>query len=77
MFSFALTLNPDGRTPMYEQLYAAVARAIREVSLAHGEKLPSKRALCAQLGVSRATVEAAYELLLAEGYPSLMPSSFH
>ena len=75
MFSFALTLNPDGRTPMYEQLYAAVARAIREGSLAHGEKLPSKRALCAQLGVSRATVEAAYELLLAEGYVDARPRS--
>ena len=52
---------------MYEQLYAALAAAIREGSLRHGEKLPSKRELCAQLGVSRATVEAAYELLTAEG----------
>ena len=68
MFSFALTLDPAGRTPMYEQLYAAVAEAVRSGALRHGEKLPSKRVLCAQLGVSRSTVETAYELLRAEGY---------
>ena len=68
MFSFALTLDPKARTPMYEQLYRALAEAIRGGALRSGEKLPSKRALCALLGVSRATVETAYELLRAEGY---------
>ncbi len=75
MFSLTLTLDPGSRTPMYEQLYAALAAAIREGSLRHGEKLPSKRALCAQLGVSRATVEAAYGLLTAEGYVEARPRS--
>ncbi len=75
MFSFTLTLDPKGKTPMYEQLYAAVAAAIREGELRHGEKLPSKRELCARLGVSRATVETAYELLLAEGYVEARPRS--
>ena len=75
MFSLALTLDPAGRTPMYEQLYGAVAGAIREGTLRHGEKLPSKRALCASLGVSRSTVETAYELLLAEGYVESRPRS--
>ena len=75
MFSFTLTLDPKGRTPMYDQLYAAVAAAIREGALRHGEKLPSKRELCARLGVSRATVETAYELLLAEGYVESRPRS--
>ena len=75
MFSFTLTLDPKGKTPMYEQLYAAVAAAIREGALRHGEKLPSKRELCARLGVSRATVETAYELLLAEGYVESRPRS--
>ena len=60
---------------MYEQLYAAVAGAIREGSLAAGEKLPSKRELCARLGVSRATVETAYGLLTAEGYVEARPRS--
>ncbi len=75
MFSLALNLDPKGKTPMYEQLYAAVAGAIREGALRSGEKLPSKRALCAQLGVSRSTVETAYELLLAEGYVESRPRS--
>lgn len=75
MFSFTLTLDPMGRAPMYEQLYTAVAGAIRDGRLRNGEKLPSKRVLCAQLGVSRATVEAAYELLLAEGYVESRPRS--
>ena len=75
MFSFTLTLDPQGKTPMYDQLYAAVAAAIREGALRHGEKLPSKRELCARLGVSRATVETAYELLLAEGYVESRPRS--
>ena len=75
MFSFALTLDPTSRTPMYDQLYRAIAAAIREGRLRHGEKLPSKRALCAQLGVSRSTVEAAYGLLCAEGYVESRPRS--
>lgn len=75
MFSFTLTLDPTGKTPMYEQLYAAVAEAVREGKLRHGEKLPSKRDLCARLGVSRATVETAYDLLLAEGYVESRPRS--
>ncbi|MBQ1371935.1 MAG: PLP-dependent aminotransferase family protein [Oscillospiraceae bacterium] len=68
MFSFTLTLNPQGSSPMYEQLYGAISAAIRDGSLQAGERLPSKRDLCARLGVSRATVETAYELLRAEGY---------
>ena len=75
MFSLALNLDPKGRIPMYEQLYAAVAGAIRDGALRSGEKLPSKRALCASLGVSRSTVETAYELLLAEGYVESRPRS--
>ena len=75
MFSFALTLNPDGRQPMYEQLYRCIAEAIRSGSLRSGEKLPSKRELCEQLGISRSTVETAYELLRAEGYVEARPRS--
>ena len=39
------------------------------------EKLPSKRLLCAELGVSRSTVEAAYDLLCGEGYAVSRPRS--
>ena len=57
-----------GDTPLYEQLYRHISAAIQSGHVAPGEKLPSKRQLCAALGVSMSTVEAAYSLLAAEGY---------
>ena len=70
-----LNLDPNGSRPMYEQLYRVLSGGIRSGAIGSGEKLPSKRALCAQLGVSRSTVEAAYDLLLAEGYTVSRPRS--
>ena len=61
--------------PLYEQLYRHVAAAIRSGELAPGEKLPSKRQLCATLGVSMSTVETAYSMLTAEGYLLSRPRS--
>lgn len=52
----------------YYNLYAAIRGEILRGKLKTGEKLPSKRALAADLGVSVVTVELAYEQLLAEGY---------
>ena len=68
MFNVTLSLDPASRTPMYEQLYRYFVSEIHAGRLSQGEKLPSKRALCAHLGVSRSTVETAYGLLAAEGY---------
>ena len=68
MFNVTLSLDPASRTPMYEQLYRYFVSEIHAGRLSEGEKLPSKRALCAHLGVSRSTVETAYGLLAAEGY---------
>ncbi len=61
-------LEKTGEKPLYLQLYDAVRLDILEGRIAGGEKLPSKRALSEHLGVSKITVEAAYEQLLAEGY---------
>ena len=63
-----LTLDGGDRRPLYEQLYQGIRADIRSGALAPGEKLPSKRALCAHLKVSLSTVEGAYGQLLAEGY---------
>src|ERR1700691_5728162 len=53
-------------------LRARVERALREAvrsgRLVPGSRLPSTRALCAQLGVSRGVVVDAYSQLAAEGY---------
>jgi GntR family transcriptional regulator/MocR family aminotransferase len=54
--------------PLYESLYRCIREDIRSGKLRPGEKLPSKRALAANLEVSKITVEGAYAQLLAEGY---------
>lgn len=61
--------------PLYDQLYHHISAAIQSGRIAPGEKLPSKRQLCATLGVSMSTVETAYSLLTAEGYVIARPRS--
>ncbi len=46
----------------------ALREAVRSGQLAPGSRLPSTRALCAQLGVSRGVVVDVYSQLAAEGY---------
>ncbi|GAA3999322.1 PLP-dependent aminotransferase family protein [Allokutzneria multivorans] len=46
----------------------ALRAAVRSGGLRAGTRLPSSRDLATQLGVSRGTVTAAYEQLIAEGY---------
>lgn len=52
----------------YMQLYHQLRRDIISGEIANGEKLPSKRLLAGELGISLVTVEHALELLLDEGY---------
>jgi GntR family transcriptional regulator/MocR family aminotransferase len=52
------------------RLENALRDGIRAGVLAPGARLPSSRALCAQLGVSRGVVVDAYAQLVAEGYLS-------
>ena len=61
-----VTLDGDG--PFTERLYRGLRRAILEGRVAPGARLPSTRALCAELGLSRNVVVLAFEHLLAEGY---------
>ena len=68
MYAFSMTLDSKAKEPLYEQLYRSIVSEIRGGRLRPGERLPSKLALCAALGVSRSTVETAYSLLSAEGY---------
>lgn len=53
---------------MYEQLERILRAAIRDGRLPAGSRLPSSRALAAELGISRGVITAAYEQLAAEGY---------
>ena len=66
MRTYALKKRPG--LPLYEALYRAIREDILSGALAPGEKLPSKRALAANLEVGKTTVEAAYAQLLEEGF---------
>ena len=61
--------------PLYEQLYEHLAEQIRRGRLVRGEKLPGKRTLAQQLAVAVNTVDAAYQMLVAEGYLEARPKS--
>lgn len=60
--------QPAPDTPLYQQIYAHLQSAILAGKLPGGMKLPSTRALAAELLVSRNTVLTAYDQLTAEGY---------
>jgi DNA-binding transcriptional MocR family regulator len=52
---------PTDGTPLFEQILAALERAVRDGGLKAGERLPPQRALARTLGVSVGTVTRAYE----------------
>ena len=54
--------------PVYLQLYRQIREDIVRGNYKTGDKLPSKRLLAEEVGVSTITVEHAYELLCDEGY---------
>ena len=66
MLTYSLKKAPG--VPLYEGLYRCIRQDILTGKLQAGEKLPSKRALAAHLEVSKITVEAAYDQLVAEGF---------
>ena len=57
------------------QLEAALRDAVRTGRLAPGTRLPSSRALAADLGVTRGVVVDAYDQLRAEGYIATRPGA--
>lgn len=58
-----IELDRSARTPLAEQIRAAISAAIEGGVLAPGARLPSWLDLAAQLGVARGTVRLAYERL--------------
>ena len=65
----------QGDKPLYEQVYRHLVEEISRGKLPPGGKLPSKRKMCALLGVSMSTVDTAYSMLAAEGYVAVRPRS--
>ena len=61
-------LEKDSLTPLYEQLYTEIKKAIINGQIEEGAKLPSKRKLAEYLSVSQTTIEFAYSQLVSEGF---------
>lgn len=63
-----LALSERLPEPLHLQIYWHLREAVLAGTLSAGSRLPSTRVLAEDLGVSRTTVLAAYDQLLAEGY---------
>ncbi len=73
MYELTISLDPGSKIPLYEQIYDYIKQEIQSGRIQSGDRLPSTRALCRHLEVSRSTVELAYEQLLSEGYVEAVP----
>ncbi|KAA0795028.1 PLP-dependent aminotransferase family protein [Bacillus wiedmannii] len=68
MLELTPNLNTKSKIALYVQLYEYIKKEIKDGTIPAFTKLPAKRKLASYLQVSKNTVEAAYEQLLAEGY---------
>ncbi len=70
-----MLLLPEDGSPLYLNLYRQLRAQIETGERKAGEKLPAKRVMASQLGVSVNTVDAAYGQLLSEGFVEARPRS--
>ena len=68
MVHLTTALDAASGVPLYEQLYRSLAAEMRTGAISAGTRMPGKRRLAAELSVSVNTVDAAYQMLAAEGY---------
>lgn len=61
--------------PIYQQIYRQIHDGVETGAYPPGSRLPSIRGLADDVGCSRNTVEAAYRMLVAEGYVASRPGS--
>lgn len=62
-----LRVDPALPLPVYEQIRAQVARLAVSGQTSEGTRLPTIRQLASDLGISKGTVERAYDLLESDG----------
>ncbi|MEL7977445.1 PLP-dependent aminotransferase family protein [Isoptericola sp. F-RaC21] len=68
MSALPVRLDRRSRDPLGAQLSAQVRDLVARGTLRRGDRLPSTRALAADLGVARSVAEQAYDQLTAEGW---------
>ena len=61
------SLEPTSGTPIYRQLVDQVRQLAASGGLEAGDRLPSVRAVAAELGINPTTIAKAYSLLEQEG----------
>ncbi|WP_330228468.1 GntR family transcriptional regulator [Nocardia sp. NBC_00508] len=64
---FTITVSHESPVPPYEQLRLGIIAQVRSGGLTAGTKIPTVRALAAQLGLAPNTVARAYRELEADG----------
>jgi GntR family transcriptional regulator len=67
MGTLDITVDVKSPTPPYEQIRSQIAGYVHGGLLADGDRLPTMRALAADLGVATGTVARAYSELEAAG----------
>ncbi len=68
MKEVSFTLDKSSKTPLYMQLYMKFKDDIITGKIKDNERLPSRRRLSENLGLSKNTVELAYQKLMDTGY---------
>ena len=68
-----ISLNYRDSRPIYEQIKDGLKKLMVSGALAADEKLPSVRALAAQLAINPNTIQRAYNELETEGYIYSVP----
>ncbi|MBR5799197.1 MAG: PLP-dependent aminotransferase family protein [Lachnospiraceae bacterium] len=63
-----LNIDRNSKLPAYVQLYNRLKEDIVKGIYGYGSKLPSKRLMATETGISTITIEHAYALLCDEGY---------
>lgn len=74
MGRWTLTLEPEGRGPLFLRIARGVMRDLRRGRLRPGQQLPGSRPWAQELGVNRNTVLAAIAELEAQGWVTTSPT---
>lgn len=70
-----ISIDHNRQTPAYIQIYSVIRNTIVNGAYPMGTRLPSKRELARDSGVSIVTAEHAYQLLAEEGLCELRARS--
>jgi 2-aminoadipate transaminase len=62
-----LDLDSQSATPLYRQLHEQIRSAIVSGTMERGERIPPTRELAQSIGLNRATITAAFDVLESEG----------